>query len=275
MGWTTWLLLEPTAWLVSPKEVASQSHSEACAFVITTPSFNFLEKFSTLRKLRRVLAWVYRFINNSRKKLSKNSNSTLSVDELNLSLHVLIALSQYEYFSAELFDLQKRKDVFNNSSLSMLRPYLDSEGVIRVGVCLRKSHLHHTQKHPVILHHKSRLSHLLLRDAHLQFLHTGPQQMISSISLQYHILPCRRLARLIFRSCVSCRRQQTKIYPQVMGQLPSSHMTPGHHFAHTGVDYAGPIILKVGKVRKPVHIKSYICVFVSFSVQAVHLEPVS
>ena len=50
------LLLEPSAWPVSPKEVASRSHSEACAFVTTAPSFNFLEKFSTLRKLRRVLA---------------------------------------------------------------------------------------------------------------------------------------------------------------------------------------------------------------------------
>ena len=28
-----WLLLEPTAWPVSPKEVVSKSHSEACAFV--------------------------------------------------------------------------------------------------------------------------------------------------------------------------------------------------------------------------------------------------
>ena len=253
-----WLLLEPTAWPVSPKEVASESHSEACAFVTTTLSFNFLEKFSTLRKLRRVLACVYRFINNSHKKLSNNINSTLSVDELILSLHVLIALSQNEYFSAELFDLQKGKDVSVNSSLSMLRPYLDSEGVNRVGGRLRKSHLRHAQRHPVILHHKSRLSHLLLRDAHLQFLHTGPQQMISSISLQYHILSCRHLARPIFRSCVSCRRQQAKTYPQVMGQLPSSRMTPGHPFAHTGVDYADSIILKVGKVRKPVHIKSYI-----------------
>ena len=179
---------------------------------------------------------------------------------------MFFALSQNEYFSAELFDLQKGKDVSVNSSLSMLRPYLDSEGVIRVGGRLLKSHLRHAQKHPVILHHKSRLSHLLLRDAHLQFLHTGPQQMISSISLQYHILSCRRLERSIFRSCVSCRRQQAKTYPQVMGQLPSSRMTPGHPFAHTGVDYAGPIILKVGKVRKLVHIKSYICVFVSFSV---------
>ena len=152
----------------------------------------------------------------------------------------------------------------------MLGLYLDSKGVIRVGGRLCKSHLRHAQKHPVILYHKSRLSHLLLRNAHLQFLHTCTQQMISSISLQYHILSCRRLARTIFRSCISCRRQQTKTYPQVMSQLPSSRMTPGHPFAHTGVDYASPIILKVGKVRKTVHIKSYICVFVSFSVRAVH-----
>ena len=69
-----------------------------------------------------------------------------------MSLHVLIALSQNEYFSAELFNLQKGKDVSVNSSLSMLTPYLDSEGVIRVGGCLRKSHLRHAQKHPVILH---------------------------------------------------------------------------------------------------------------------------
>ena len=99
--------------------------------------------------------------------------------------------------------------------------------------------------------------------------------MISSISLQYHILSCRRLARTIFRSCVSRRRQHAKTYLQVMGQLPGSRMTPGHPFAHTGVDYAGPIILKVGKVRKPVHIKSYICVFASFSMRAVHLKLVS
>ena len=51
-----------------------------------------------------------------------------------------------------------------------------------------------------------------------------------------------------------------------MCQLPSSRMTPGHPFALNAVDYTGPIILKVEKVMKPEHIKSYICVFVSFSV---------
>ena len=117
-----WLLLEPSAWPVFPKEVASQSHSEAYAFVATTPSFNFLEKFSTLRKLRRVLARVYRFINNSCKKLLNSVNSTLSVDELNIFLHALIALSQMSIFLQNYLIYKSRKMSLYNS-LSMLRPY--------------------------------------------------------------------------------------------------------------------------------------------------------
>ena len=41
------------------------------------------------------------------------------------------------------------------------------------------------------------------------------------------------------------------------------------------MDYAGPLQLKLGSTRKPVIIKAYVCVFVSLSVRAVHLELVS
>ena len=41
------------------------------------------------------------------------------------------------------------------------------------------------------------------------------------------------------------------------------------------MDYAGPLLLKLGSTRKPVIVKSYVCVFVSLSVRAVHLELVS
>ena len=41
------------------------------------------------------------------------------------------------------------------------------------------------------------------------------------------------------------------------------------------MDYAGPIYTKYGYVRKPTIVKSYVCVFVSLSVKAVHLELVS
>ena len=46
-------------------------------------------------------------------------------------------------------------------------------------------------------------------------------------------------------------------------------------FDKLGVDYAGPIIVKSGPIRRPVIMKIYMCVFVSFSVKAVHLEVVS
>ena len=62
---------------------------------------------------------------------------------------------------------------------------------------------------------------------------------------------------------------------QVMGQLPASRLTPGSVFQHTGIDFAGPLLTKYSYTRKPVTVKTYICVFVSFSVKAVHLEPVS
>ena len=60
-------------------------------------------------------------------------------------------------------------------------------------------------------------------------------------------------------------------------QLPRERVTPhpDHVFDHVGIDYAGPILLKVGHVRKPTLIKSYVCVFVSLTVKAVHLEAVS
>jgi len=60
-----------------------------------------------------------------------------------------------------------------------------------------------------------------------------------------------------------------------MGQLPIERLTPGPVFDKVGIDFAGPVQTKYAHVRKPVIVKSYVCLFVSLSVKAVHLEPVS
>ena len=52
-------------------------------------------------------------------------------------------------------------------------------------------------------------------------------------------------------------------------------VTPDLVFNRVDQDYAGSLQLKLGSTRKPVIVKSYVCVFVSLSVQAVHLELVS
>ncbi|XP_062557361.1 uncharacterized protein LOC134222234 [Armigeres subalbatus] len=59
-----------------------------------------------------------------------------------------------------------------------------------------------------------------------------------------------------------------------MGRLPEARVVPSIPFSRTGVDFAGPVYIKVG-LRKTVRVKAYICIFVCLAVKAIHLELVS
>ena len=48
-----------------------------------------------------------------------------------------------------------------------------------------------------------------------------------------------------------------------------------HVFDRDDVDYAGPLQLKLGSTHKHILVKLYVCVFISLSIRAVHLELVS
>ena len=78
--------------------------------------------------------------------------------------------------------------------------------------------------------------------------------------------------RSVIRACITCRRYEAK---QLMGQLPKERLTPGHVFSKVGVDYAGPLLIKLGHTRKPTVMKAYVCVFVCMTVKAIHLELVT
>ncbi|XP_055527681.1 uncharacterized protein LOC129720255 [Wyeomyia smithii] len=59
-----------------------------------------------------------------------------------------------------------------------------------------------------------------------------------------------------------------------MGNLPVSRVVPLPPFAITGVDYAGPFLIKQGG-RRLTLVKAYVAVFVCMTTKAVHLEVVS
>ena len=85
----------------------------------------------------------------------------------------------------------------------------------------------------------------------------------------------RRTIRAITHDCITCKRVGARARPQLLGQLPKARLNPGEVFRDTGVDYAGPLYIKSGSIRKPVFTKCYVAVFVSLSVKAIHLEPVT
>lgn len=125
------------------------------------------------------------------------------------------------------------------------------------------SKLPYYTQHPVILHGKHPLTRLLVRSEHLRLLHAGPSLLTSSICRQFYIIGCRKIILSITRSCVICWRKSSKPQPQMMGQLPMECVTPDAVFDKVDVDYARPVYIKQGSVRKPTIIK------------AVHLELVS
>ncbi len=123
----------------------------------------------------------------------------------------------------------------------------------------------------MILRGTHTLAKLIVRSEHLRLLHAGPTLVCSALARQFHILGMKKTVR----KCIVCRRLSCKPSPQVLGQLPLERVTPGLVFENVGVHYAGPLQVKYGMVRKPVTVKAYICIFVSLTVKAVHLEAVS
>lgn len=66
-----------------------------------------------------------------------------------------------------------------------------------------------------------------------------------------------------------------KTSEQLMAALPTIRTTPTRAFTRTGVDYAGPVMIRSALGRFPKLTKAYISVFVCLVTRAIHLELVS
>ena len=70
----------------------------------------------------------------------------------------------------------------------------------------------------------------------------------------------------------ACRCHLIKPQDQLLeGQLPVECVSLSAPFEKSGVDYGGPFQIKYRHMRKPI-IKTYVCLFVRFTVKAVYLS---
>jgi hypothetical protein len=103
-------------------------------------------------------------------------------------------------------------------------------------------------------------------------LHAGCQATTVATRQRYWILSCRDIVRQIIFKCVRCFRVNPRFENQLMGNLPEPRVTPSRPFTHTGIDYAGPILIKDGFKRTNIKIKCYIAIFICLSTRAVHIQ---
>nr|XP_022908285.1 uncharacterized protein LOC111419670 [Onthophagus taurus] len=231
-------------------------------------------RFSTLFRLQRVIAYCLGFINNCSNKSDKRMGS-LKCSELNEAQIYLIKCSQRNSFQDEINHLSGKGSLPQKNELTKLNVFLDHTGIMRVGGRLRNSSYNVDKKHPMLLHSKHVLTRLIFEHEHVQLLHAGPQHLLASIRDRYWPIGGRNLAKKVIFNCMRCFRVKPRVSQPIMGDLPSQRVTPAPPFSTTGVDYAGPFLLKDRKGRGSKTSKCYICLFVCFITRAIHLELVS
>lgn len=248
---------------------------QALSLVETNQNLFPFDRFSSLTRMSRTMAYVLRFIHNCRINKEQRHLGILSQEETNTAFDKLVQIAQFESFPKEMSHLSKNMPVEKKSRLLSLSPFLDNKQIARVGGRLKYSPYVFEKKHPALLSSKHHLTYLVFRHEHYKLLHLGPQALLAAVRETIWATSGKNLAKKIVRECVVCCRYKPKINNPLMGNLPVHRISPSPPFDKTGVDYAGPFIIKDRKGRGCKTLKSYLCLFVCLVTKAVHLELVT
>jgi hypothetical protein len=136
-----------------------------------------------------------------------------------------------------------QQEVASIISLKTLYPFIDQEGLLRVGRRLHQSTLPYQAVRQMILLSNHHFTKLVVSAEHLRLHHAGPQLLIASLRERYWIPRIRNLVKTVIHQCLTCYKFKAQASQQFMGELPSTRVHPSRPFLTTGVDYAGPVSL--------------------------------
>lgn len=147
--------------MLHTKDVCTEQRSNPAivtANVVLTPNVDLFGIFSnsSFSKLIRVVSWCRRWIPKYRR------SGPLTTTELKSSLLLMVKSAQADGFSKEISRLMKKKVVNKKSNAIALNPFLDKDGVLRVGGRLDLSKISYDRKHPILLPKHHRLTELII-----------------------------------------------------------------------------------------------------------------
>ena len=256
-----------------PKK-ASVSMLATAKAVEPTPTDHFIGFFSSLDRLKVATAGLLRvkqfWLNHiSGVTPAKRIQSPISVNEVQNAEIELVKYVQYHSFP-EWF---QKNDVARKNLKSDVLLHVNPivvEGVLRVGGRLEKASLSFSMKHPVILPSKHPITDLIIQ--HCQSKESGHQGLnatLNNLLKRYWLSKPKATVAKVIQQCLTCKKRTAKPEAQFMADLPPARLqmfkTP---FAHTGVDYFVPYLIK----QRRSEVKRYGCIFMCLTTRAVHLK---
>ncbi|UYV84326.1 hypothetical protein LAZ67_X001851 [Cordylochernes scorpioides] len=236
---------------LSPETLIEERSTILVYHSIMGPMPELLLKYSSWIRTVDVMAFCLRFISNC-KSTNKSLNRFLSASEIHNATVKIIILIQNQDFIQDIGWLRDKGFVSGKSNLRFLNPFLDADGILRVGGRLQHSNLDSNRKHPIILPKRHHCTDLIIEHYHKQSTFGSTNHIIYDFS-----------------------EHRSKTVTQIMGELPLERVVPSRPFQRVGVDLAGPIITKPMLKRSKILFKTYIVLFICFTTKAIHLEVVS
>ena len=218
---------EKTIHAINTEQVQCSANS---AESFRNPVFmNLMQICSTFLKARRTLAYVLRFIYNTKTKYKK-TGSFISFAEIEESEMLLYKWSQTE---SDMSKLDKQ-----------LLATLPSD-----------------MGNPIILPRNHPLVVLLLRYLHEISGHCGYKRLIHEARRRYWITGLRRTAKHLTQTCATCRKLRGRPLGQLMGQIPTIRVNPNYPaFSHTAIDMFGPLQIRLNrKTMKEAQVIIFTC----------------
>eukprot|EP00112_Aurelia_sp_Birch-Aquarium-sp1_P021942 Seg6027.3 transcript_id=Seg6027.3/GoldUCD/mRNA.D3Y31 product="hypothetical protein" protein_id=Seg6027.3/GoldUCD/D3Y31 len=199
---------------------------------------------------------------------AKSNISPPTISELEAATKVLVRHVQETEFAEDIKIMQKEKGPLKGSLLR-LSPFVDADGLLRVGGRLRNAPIPYSAKHQLILPQRHYMTKILILQTHEDNAHAGPEYTLSELRQRYWIIGGRSIVRRILHNCLHCKKLRVQPLIPKMADLPDFRVAANEPpFRRTGVDYFSPPFVKRGRTT----LKRWGCIFTCLVTRAVHLE---
>lgn len=176
-----------------------------------------IERFSVWRNLVNTLIHLKLFARTLHKDGTKDRLSDISY---NATVNFIITQIQSEVFSTEISCRKHRSSLPKTSRIRNLNPFLDDDGMLRVGDRIHRADIEYKEKHHIIIQRNNHIAVLLIRHYHYEVKHQGRHFTAGALrDAGFWIVGERRLISSLLYKCVICRRLRGKQEQQLMSYL--------------------------------------------------------
>ena len=265
----------------SPQEPTSlpEERPEVHALQTEVPAQNpildcITKRTNSWKRIVTITTTVIRFIERLRKK-----NPSI-LEARHKAIVFITSAVQYDAFPEVFRQLKSttKSTLSKGDKLSSLAPFLDDDGIIRVGGRLQNSDLPYAEKHPALLPPSHAVTNSIMLHYHGASSHQGRHVTTASIrQAGWHILHQRNAIGQMLKNCVFCQRIRGRLQEQKMADLPVERLGKTPPFAHSGLDVFGPYYVSAGQATRKTKSTKKIWVLLCTCLysRAVHMETIS